>query len=277
MTHNFKLDKDFIIYYGVIVNNSNPNGDPGNNNVPRTLENGHGYITDVALKQKIRHNLHENAYKVYGINDGNSAQEKNQQIAQQALNSDKKVKEIDSLTFQTEALTHIDIRLFGGTFASGSDGVKINGTKACTGCITMPKMVTQEKVRMNTEQIARVYHDGKESVGTFGERTTIIHGLYTNTIHYAHKQGAKNGVTTQDLQTLTDSLEICWTSNKSAARPEVEEKFLVILEPKNSSYIRNDVVKKIIKITKTEENDYELQVNQEKADELNIEVRVILS
>ncbi len=37
------------------VENGNPNGDPDNGNTPRVnLDTGHGIVTDVCLKRKIR-------------------------------------------------------------------------------------------------------------------------------------------------------------------------------------------------------------------------------
>ncbi len=44
---------DFVIFFD--VENGNPNGDPDAGNAPRVdVDSGHGYITDVCLKRKIR-------------------------------------------------------------------------------------------------------------------------------------------------------------------------------------------------------------------------------
>ena len=44
---------DFVMIFD--VENGNPNGDPDAGNAPRVdAETGHGYITDVCLKRKIR-------------------------------------------------------------------------------------------------------------------------------------------------------------------------------------------------------------------------------
>ena len=48
---------DFAVIIG--VKNANPNGDPLNGNRPRTDYEGHGEITDVCLKRKIRDRLQE--------------------------------------------------------------------------------------------------------------------------------------------------------------------------------------------------------------------------
>ena len=44
---------DFVVYFD--VENGNPNGDPDAGNMPRIdAETGHGIVTDVCLKRKIR-------------------------------------------------------------------------------------------------------------------------------------------------------------------------------------------------------------------------------
>jgi len=51
---------EFLSYIECV--NSNPNGDPDMGNAPRTdPEDGHGYITDVAIKRRIR-NYIQTAY-----------------------------------------------------------------------------------------------------------------------------------------------------------------------------------------------------------------------
>ena len=50
-----KLEKryDFVLYFD--VKDGNPNGDPDAGNLPRIdAETGHGIVTDVCLKRKVR-------------------------------------------------------------------------------------------------------------------------------------------------------------------------------------------------------------------------------
>ena len=48
---------DFIGF--VVVDHSNPNGDPLNGNQPRTDYDGYGEISDVCLKRKLRNRLQD--------------------------------------------------------------------------------------------------------------------------------------------------------------------------------------------------------------------------
>lgn len=53
MSEVLKNKVDFMMIFE--VTNGNPNGDPDMDNAPRTdIETGHGLVTDVCLKRKIR-------------------------------------------------------------------------------------------------------------------------------------------------------------------------------------------------------------------------------
>ena len=53
MSKALKNKIDFMVIFE--VTNGNPNGDPDMDNAPRTdIETGHGLVTDVCLKRKIR-------------------------------------------------------------------------------------------------------------------------------------------------------------------------------------------------------------------------------
>ena len=53
---------DFIGF--IMVERSNPNGDPLNGNQPRTDYNGYGEISDVCLKRKVRNRLQDVGEKI---------------------------------------------------------------------------------------------------------------------------------------------------------------------------------------------------------------------
>src|SRR5690625_8003766 len=54
---------DFAVV--ISVNNANPNGDPLNGNRPRQNYDGHGEISDVAIKRKIRNRLQDMGEKIF--------------------------------------------------------------------------------------------------------------------------------------------------------------------------------------------------------------------
>ena len=69
MSEAIKNRYDFVVLFD--VENGNPNGDPDNGNAPRVdLDTGHGIVTDVCLKRKIRNYVetvkeNETGYQIY--------------------------------------------------------------------------------------------------------------------------------------------------------------------------------------------------------------------
>ena len=57
------------------VTKANPNGDPLNGNRPRQNYDGHGEISDVAIKRKIRNRLQDMGEKVFVESDDRRADE----------------------------------------------------------------------------------------------------------------------------------------------------------------------------------------------------------
>lgn len=54
---------DFVAL--ISVTNANPNGDPLNGNRPRTDYNGHGEISDVCIKRKIRNRMQDQGFPIF--------------------------------------------------------------------------------------------------------------------------------------------------------------------------------------------------------------------
>src|SRR4030042_3410404 len=64
---------DFAVI--VCVNNANPNGDPLNGNRPRVTYDGHGELSDVCIKRKIRNRLMDAGQSIFVQSDDNRVDE----------------------------------------------------------------------------------------------------------------------------------------------------------------------------------------------------------
>ena len=64
-TLNNKIDFALVFTVG----NANPNGDPLGGNRPRTTYDGHGEVSDVCLKRKIRNRWMDEGYPVFVQSD----------------------------------------------------------------------------------------------------------------------------------------------------------------------------------------------------------------
>ena len=124
---------EFVVLFD--VENGNPNGDPDAGNMPRTdTESGHGIITDVCLKRKIRNYVElarENVpgYRIY-VKDGvplnrsdNEACEYVGVKADKLKDEKKKDPELDRKLRDFMCQNFFDIRAFGAvmtTFVKGA-------------------------------------------------------------------------------------------------------------------------------------------------------------
>ncbi|MDD4312933.1 MAG: type I CRISPR-associated protein Cas7, partial [Eubacteriales bacterium] len=129
MCEPIKNRYEFVILFD--VTNGNPNGDPDAGNMPRVdAETGHGIVTDVCLKRKIRNyveTLKEDAegYKIY-IKEG-APLNASDQLAYANVGVDeeklKKIKgadksEIDKKIRDFMCQNFFDIRTFGAVMTT---------------------------------------------------------------------------------------------------------------------------------------------------------------
>jgi CRISPR-associated protein Csd2 len=122
---------EFVLYFDVA--NGNPNGDPDAGNMPRMdPETGHGLVSDVCLKRKIRNFVEmtrekETRYGIY-VTEGSILNEKHREAYLRERPDDSEVKTARRLTPKSdqEALrirqfmcdNFFDIRAFGGVLST---------------------------------------------------------------------------------------------------------------------------------------------------------------
>src|SRR4030067_1449993 len=111
---------DFILVFS--VDNANPNGDPGYDNRPRMdAYTGHGFITDVCLKRKIRNRVE----MMNDLADGYDIWVRSGTYLRDTV--DKYVGDKDKLCKQ-----FFDIRAFGGVLTSDSESEGEEGQMEAT-------------------------------------------------------------------------------------------------------------------------------------------------
>jgi CRISPR-associated protein Csd2 len=208
------------------VKDANPNGDPDAGNLPRTdPETGHGLITDVCLKRKVRNYValtkdgqpnHDIYVKEKAILNHQHAR------AYTALNLDpKKAKqpEIDQ-TRTWMCQNFYDIRTFGAVMTTGTDCGQVRGPVQLAFSRSIDPIVSSEhtvtRCAITTEREAEK-QDGDNH--TMGRKFTVPYALY-------RCQGTVNPFLAQqtsfseaDLELFFTALEKAFDFDASAARP----------------------------------------------------------
>lgn len=213
----------------------NPNGDPDLDNLPRNdMETGYGFITDVAIKSRIRAYVMDAYAEKEGleilIKDGNSI---NRSIAESVLkvNSANKIAKHNK---ENEAAQHMcerywDVRTFGGVLSTGLKAGQVRGPVQ----ISMPLSVDP----IDIEEIAitrKAYTEGKfstleeydaaddkkelSSKRTMGKKSYIPYGLYVLKITVSANVAAKVNFTEDDLNILLEGIAQMYNCDASSSK-----------------------------------------------------------
>jgi CRISPR-associated protein Csd2 len=209
------------------VTDGNPNGDPDAGNQPRTDdETGHGLVTDVAIKRKIRDVVPEikagdPRYGIF-VEAGHAL---NTRI-EEALTATGTTSD-DAQRWLCEH--YFDVRMFGAVLSTGRAAGE--GRARGAGQVRGPLQVTfarsLDPVLPIDHAITRVTQTRQEDIDR-GERTemgskwTVPYGLYSARAYYSASRATKTGVTSEDLETLWTAITTMFDHDRSATRGELK-------------------------------------------------------
>lgn len=278
MSEVIKNRYEFAIIFE--VENGNPNGDPDAGNMPRVdPETGHGIVTDVCLKRKIRNYVEvakedEPGYGIY-IKSGvplNRSDNKAVEYLQVGTSDLKKAKkddpELDMKIRDFMCKNFFDIRTFGAvmtTFVKASLNCgQVRGPVQLGFARSVDPIFSQEvtitRCAITTEA------DAEKNSNTMGNKFIVPYGLYVAEGYVSANLARKStGFTESDLELLWDAIVNMFEHDHSAARGKMAVRKLIIF--KHDSELGNAPAYKIfetVKIKRKENvkiprsfNDYE--------------------
>ncbi len=228
MTDQIHLDPelrhDFVLLYDVEA--GNPNGDPDNANHPRTdPETGHLWVSDVAIKRKIRDFIAD-AYQgepgmgIY-VQHGTALNE-HHRIASEAigLEPDKKRSASDQ-SKAAEALKagFYDIRAFGAVLSTGDHPAgQVRGPiqLACPAVSIEPHLASELTITRFTATKEDDLAAGKDR--EMGSKYTVPYALIKAKGTFTPSFARQAGFTSDDLAVFWDALQRMWALDRSASR-----------------------------------------------------------
>lgn len=231
---------DFALIFD--VRDGNPNGDPDAGNLPRVdPETGHGLVTDVCLKRKVRNyvlvkhecksrfdiyikekailnKLHEKAYQEVGID----------------LSDDKgKRKGGDHVDKARQKMcdTYYDVRTFGAVMSTGINCGQVRGPVQLTFARSVDPVVPLEFsiTRMAVATEAEAIKQGGDN-RTMGRKFTIPYGLYIGYGFISPSLASQTGFNQNDLDLLWESLKNMFEIDRSAARGLMATRKLIVFK-----------------------------------------------
>ena len=215
---------DFMFLFD--VENGNPNGDPDAANEPRMdAESGHGYVTDVCLKRKIRNYVELVKEGVPGYNilirpDRTLNAKFKEAYEAQGLETGNKKKAPDDVKQAQEYLcrNYFDVRTFGAVMSTGDDPcgivrgpVQINFARSISPIAIEDVTITRQ---------ARTTADRAETGNTeMGRKSVIPYALYRAEGYVSAALANKTtDLSDEDLDLLWEAIINMFEHDHSAAR-----------------------------------------------------------
>ncbi|MEJ1297008.1 MAG: type I-C CRISPR-associated protein Cas7/Csd2 [Candidatus Sedimenticola sp. (ex Thyasira tokunagai)] len=226
---------DFIYLFD--VKDGNPNGDPDAGNLPRVdAETGHGLVTDVCLKRKVRNFVglahgEEPPYEIYVKEKAvlNSQHKRAYQAFDLTPVSKKLPKKVEDAKKVTGFMCRnfFDVRTFGAVMTTEINCGQIRGPVQLTFGRSVEPVISSEH---SITRMAVTNEKGQDKERTMGRKFTIPYGLYRTHGFISAPLAGQTGFSEDDLELLWRSLEQMFEHDRSAARGEMSARGLLLFK-----------------------------------------------
>lgn len=213
------------------VTHANPNGDPLNGNRPRADYDGHGEITDVCIKRKLRDRLLESGQSIFVQSDDRRKDDFKSLKARADAALGKKLGSSETAKLACEQW--FDVRAFGQLFAfkadkkgkkdadgEGDSGVSIG----IRGPVTVQSAFSVEPVDVSSTQITKSVSgegDGsKRGSDTMGMKHRVDKGVYVFFGSMNPQLAERTGFSEKDAEAIKQVLPKLFENDASSARPD---------------------------------------------------------
>ena len=260
---------DFVLIFD--VKDGNPNGDPDAGNMPRLdAESGHGLVTDVSIKRKVRNFVglvkeqdqrepavgekrfeiyvrekailnqqHQRAYSALNLDaPAEDAAEAAVEPAGTAAKKKKPAKEkrkgsADDVgqARQWMCQNFFDVRTFGAVMSTGINCGQVRGPVQLTFARSVEPVIALE--HSITRMAVATEAEAEKQQGdnrTMGRKHTVPYGVYVAHGFVSSFLAKQTGFGDEDLELLFKALEQMFEHDRSAARGEMATRGLYVFK-----------------------------------------------
>ncbi len=227
---------EFVLLYD--VENGNPNGDPDAGNMPRIdPETGHGLVTDVCLKRKIRDYVElvkgdAAGYRIH-IKEGTPLNQNHEQAYKAVdLKPGKKadLSEVGKAR-QWMCQNYFDVRTFGAVMTTGDNCGQVRGPVQINFSRSIDPIM-QHEVTITRQAVTRIEDIEKER--TMGRKHIVPYGLYRAegyvSAKLANHETKGTGFSEDDLALVWDALVNMFEHDHSAARGKMATRKMIVFQ-----------------------------------------------
>lgn len=227
-----ELTSRYDFMFAFDVRDGNPNGDPDAGNMPRTdQETGHGLITDVCIKRKVRNFIQTAMPGKPGFDIFVKEKAVLNNMIQEACESTKDKKDpVDSARLWMCG-KYFDIRAFGAVMSTGNDSKKNAGQVRGPVQMTFARSVDPVMFQEHTITRMAVTNEKDENKErTMGQKFTVPYGLYIAHGFVSPQLAAQTGFSQEDLDIFFKALKNMFDFDHSAARGLMSARRLIVFK-----------------------------------------------
>ncbi len=260
---------DFVLIFD--VKDGNPNGDPDAGNMPRLdAESGHGLVTDVSLKRKVRNFVglvkeqderepevgekrfeiyvrekailnHQNQRAYSALNLAVAPEEPAQEATETVANDAKKKKPAKEkrkgsadevgLARKWMCQNFFDVRTFGAVMSIGVNCGQVRGPVQLTFARSVEPIVSLE--HSITRMAVATEAEAEKQQGdnrTMGRKHTVPYGVYVAHGFVSSFLAKQTGFGDADLELVFQALTQMFEHDRSAARGEMSTRGLYVFK-----------------------------------------------
>lgn len=215
---------DFIFIYD--VKDANPNGDPDAGNLPRIdPETGHGLVTDVCLKRKVRNYIsltkgNVPPHEIYFVEK--AVLNRTHERAYEAIGEKPVSKKLPKSVEKAKAVTDFmcknfyDIRTFGAVMSTEVNCGQVRGPIQLSFSRSIDPIITSEHA-ITRSSVTNERDLEKER--TMGRKFTVPYAVYRGHGFVNPFLADKTSFDEGDLNLLWEAMENAFQFDQSAARP----------------------------------------------------------
>ena len=260
---------DFVLVFD--VRDGNPNGDPDAGNLPRLdAESGHGLVTDVSLKRKVRNFVTmvkdqdvrepqpgEKRFEIY-VREKAILNNQNQRAytALKLAASEEQVVELEQNVEDAESKkkkpakekrkgsandvdkargwmcqNFFDVRTFGAVMSTGINSGQVRGPVQLTFARSVEPVIALEHSITRMAVATQVEADKQQGDNrTMGRKHTVPYGIYVAHGFVSAFLAKQTGFCDKDLELLWQALESMFEHDRSAARGEMSTRGLYVFK-----------------------------------------------
>ncbi|MBN2439293.1 MAG: type I-C CRISPR-associated protein Cas7/Csd2 [Deltaproteobacteria bacterium] len=257
MSEAIKSRHEFVLLFD--VKNGNPNGDPDAGNLPRIdPETGHGIVTDVCVKRKVRNYVElvkkgEPTFNIY-------VQEKailtnRRKPAYEAVGEEKDPAQKISKAREWMCRNFYDVRTFGAVMSTKEHNcgqvrgpVQLTFSQSLDPIVSLEASITRMAVETQKEADAQ---SGDNR--TMGRKMYIPYGLYRLHGFISAPFARQTGFRETDLELFWNALQNMFDHDRSAARGEMASRKLFVF--KHESELGNAPAHRLFETVTIERKD----------------------